>query len=153
MSATTLALACVLAGSGFGQGPTADSGPNLVGTTVGIDGATLVWSLGYARALWTDMAALGWAGIPFAEELGGLMITSDAWHQSDTHWAAFAEAMAPKCTAEAFIDYCVNPGPYAWQGQCLGITTIIPDFCIVVDPSHACYYEYAQCNEVPFMTF
>lgn len=29
-------------------------------------------ALGYARALWTDMAALGWAGIPFAEELGGL---------------------------------------------------------------------------------
>ncbi|MCA9690153.1 MAG: hypothetical protein KC636_11130 [Myxococcales bacterium] len=98
-----------------------------------------------------DIAEL--VGKAEAEELGGLMITSDAWHQSDTHWAAFAEAMAPKCTAEAFIDYCVNPGPYAWQGQCLGITTIIPDFCIVVDPSHACYYEYAQCHEVPFASF
>lgn len=29
-------------------------------------------SLGYSRELWAEMAALGWAGIPFSEEHGGL---------------------------------------------------------------------------------
>lgn len=47
----SLVMAAVLAGAGPGQRPSPDSGANVVGTEVGVDGTTLAWSLGYARAL------------------------------------------------------------------------------------------------------
>jgi len=37
--------------SDIGQEPQVDSGKNVVGTTVGIDGAVVAWSLGYARGV------------------------------------------------------------------------------------------------------
>ncbi len=37
--------------SGIGQEPQADSGANIIGTAVGLDGATIAWSLLYARGV------------------------------------------------------------------------------------------------------
>ncbi|NVB36552.1 hypothetical protein G6O69_01820 [Pseudenhygromyxa sp. WMMC2535] len=48
---TSLALTAMLAGAGLGQRPSPETGANVVGTELGLDGATLAWSLGYARAL------------------------------------------------------------------------------------------------------
>jgi len=46
-----LSLAAMLLSPGVGRAPDLDTGANVVGSTVGIDGATIAWSMGYARAI------------------------------------------------------------------------------------------------------
>lgn len=51
IAAANVVLCAMMGSGGVGSAPRDETDPNIVGTTVGVDGATIAWSLGYARAV------------------------------------------------------------------------------------------------------
>ncbi len=65
MIAAPLALSLIVLASGVGRSPENAATPNVVGTSAGIDGTTVAWSLGYARAVQLPIPRLLLVGTQF----------------------------------------------------------------------------------------